>query len=224
VTGPVEKKRKKSGRKRTVRMPDGERRVTYENLNRPSHPPTPRAAEVLGDDGDGDDGQAAVKGAGNPVSQPGGRRVTDRLSPSRVTGGAARSTGDHNDPMAPSGPKTLALGHPDMRFGTTGPVPLLSMRTDSDDFPRDLRGMTSGVPVALARLDAYGAAGAPPFRQQPSGNPAVRHPDHQSRGSATAPNGGHSLTDPQSHAVAMKASEAREVLKRHMFPGSGGVR
>jgi len=32
-------------------------------------------------------------------------------------------------------------------------------------------------------------------------------------------NGGHGLADTQSHAL--KASEAREMLKRHMFGGSG---
>lgn len=207
-------KGKKKKRRRSARV--------YINANRPLAVPLDEiAAHFPADD---DDGQAAAvmeadtakRGTmmGNP-HQPLGRPVTDRLSPSRVTGGAARSTGDHNDPMNVPGPRQLAFGHDDMRFGTTGPVPLLSMRTDATDFPRDLRGMSNGVPVALSRLGAYEAAGAPGFREQPSGNPAMRRPDHSAQGSMTPPNGGHSLNDPQSHAVANKGPSNLEIMKQH---------
>ena len=201
----------------------------YVNRNKPSVSPP---VDWIPDADDGVPSAAdAVKAAGNPVPpSPGSRPVTDRLSPSRVTGGAAPSTGDHNaaaDPMNVAGPKRLALGHPDMRQGTTRPVPLLSVRSNADDFPRDLRGVP-GVPIALDRLDAAGAAGMPPFRADPSGSP-VRPLDHIARDSATSRNGTHSLSDPRSHAApmaakAMTGSEARETLKRHMFPGGGGGR
>jgi len=162
------------------------------------------------------------KAAMGNAHQPDGRSLTEaRVSPSRVQGQASPSVGDHGasawqDPMTPPTPRQLALGHPDMRSGTTRPVPLFSARTDANPHPRDLSG-AAGVGIALSRLDAYSAAGAPGFRQQPSGNPAVRPMDHIA--SSGPSNGGHGLADTQSHAL--KASEAREMLKRHMFGGSG---
>jgi hypothetical protein len=112
------------------------------------------------------------------------------------------------------GPSELAFRHPDLRQGTVNPVPLLGMRTDANPHPRDLSG-AAGVAIALSRLDAYSAAGAPDFRQQPTGNPAVRPMSH------IAPigpsNGGHSLSDPTSHAVALKASDRVEAVRQAMY-------
>jgi hypothetical protein len=170
----------------------------YENLGKPARSRSEALAEIRRDEAEECAAPDAVKGTmGNPV-----------------------------DPMAPSGPKALALGHPDMRQGTTRPMPLLGMRSNADEFPADLRGMSSGVPVALSRLDAASAAGMPAFRAEPYGNPVSRPLDHSARNSATPPDGGHSLADPRSHAApmaakAMTGSEARAALKRHMFPGSG---
>jgi len=165
--------------------------------------------------------QKAVTPAGNPHVFPGGRNPADRTSASLTEGHQAVSSGHHVDPMNVPGPSEMAFRHADMRNGTTNAFPLATMRTDADAFPRDLRGMTNGVPVALSRLDAAAAAGMP----GPSGNPAVRPMDHIARDSATPPNGGHGLADVVSHGgPAMKASDAREMMKRHLFPGSGGGR
>ena len=160
--------------------------------------------------------QKAVTPAGNPHVFPGGRNPVDRTSASLTEGHQAVSSGHHVDPMNVPGPSEMAFRHADMRNGTTNAFPLATMRTDADAFPRDLRGMTNGVPVALSRLDAAAAAGMP----GPSGNPAVRPMDHIARLSATPPNGGHGLADVVSHGgPAMKASDAREMMKRHLFPG-----
>ncbi len=108
--------------------------------------------------------------------------------------------------------------HEDMRQSTTNPVPLFTTRTPYDVFPRDLSG-AAGVSVALSRLDAYSAAGAPDFRQQPSGNPATRQGSHVAP--IGAPNGSHSLGEPQSHAVALKNSDRLAIMRKHMFPSGG---
>ena len=169
----------------------------------------------------------AKKSAGNPVDVPGGGSAFDRVSPPITAGHAAASTGDHGaaqgsrDPMDVAGPKRLALGHPDMQFGTTNVMPLLSAvvsGSSSEHAPEhNIVGLYADARVAMSRLDAASASRV----SGPSGNPHMHGTDRQSRGSATPPNGTHSLASPQSNAVAMKSSEAREALKRHLFPGSG---
>ena len=88
----------------------------------------------------------AITPAGNPYDHPGGRNPVDRLAPSRVTGGAALSTGDHNsgiDPMAVPGGRELAFRHQGSREGavtgmdlsTHTPFPLFTSRTDGTAFP-----------------------------------------------------------------------------------------
>jgi len=159
------------------------------------------------------------KAMGNAVPHPDGASWTDRLSPSRVSGQAAPSVGDHNaaagmaDPMDPAGPKRLAMGHPDMRQSTTNVLPLFTTRTEADMFPRDLNGMSNGVPVALARLDAASASGM----SGPPANPAARPADHIAPISALPANGGHGLADAQSHAVALKASDRVEIMRQAMY-------
>jgi hypothetical protein len=215
-------KGKKKKRRRSARV--------YINANRPLAVPLDEIAGYFPPDDDEENAMRPdqVKTTGNPVPSPGGRSLTEaRVSPPLTAGHQAPSTGDHGaafaDPMAPAGPKRLALGHEDMRSGTTRPVPLLSFRSNADSFPADLRGMSSGVPVALSRLDAASAAGMPGFRADPSGNPAVRPLDRIAQNSATAANGGHGLADVVSRGApqAMKASDAREMLRRHMFGGNG---
>lgn len=161
---------------------------------------------------------------GNPYDHPGGRSPFDRVSPSRAVGQQAASTGDHGavaDPMNVPGPRELAFRHPDLRQGSTSVNPMATLRTRE---AMDGTGAWSPFNVGrvgLSRLDAAGATGATGV-DAPAGNPVSRWGDHQSRGSATPPNGSHSLSSPQSNAVAMKASEARDVMKRTMrFPGSG---
>jgi hypothetical protein len=220
----AEKAKKKRGR--VVVRHRSERRITYENLNRPSHSPTPHPADDVADECATPD---AVKGtAGNPVPSPGGRSLTEaRVSPPLTAGHASPSSGDHGaacDPMNMPGPRELAYRHPDLRQGTTNAVPLMSMRSVNGDEDGG-RAITRPVgTVGLARLDAAGAAGLPAFRAEPYGNPVSRPLDHSAPIGAN--NGGHSLADPRSHAApqAMKSSDAREIMRRHMFPGSGGAR
>ena len=172
---------------------------------------------------------SAEKGTMGNSYQPGGRDLSAaRVSPSRVTGNASPAVDDHGARMPADppgyvpGPRELAFRHPALRNGTTDPQPLLSMRTDSNPHPRDLSG-AAGVSIALSRLDAAAAAGMPGFRQEPTGNPATRLPSH------IAPigqsNGGHSLTDPVSHAVAnkntgpLRGTAAVDAMKQAMFGG-----
>jgi hypothetical protein len=172
------------------------------------------------------------KATGNPVPPPHDSRTAfDRVSPPIEAGHQSPSSGDHGagrfaDPMNVPGPKRLALGHDDMRLGTTRPAPLFSMRSNADDFPADLRGLSSGVPIALDRLDANAAAGlGGPL--DPAANPVSRRMDHQSRGSATPANGPHGMQPLSRAPMSVKATprrEALDILKRHMFPGSGGSR
>ena len=111
------------------------------------------------------------------------------------------------------GPRELAFRHPDLRQGSTAIVPWQALSTRNPDKPEgDLifgRGRVN--------VDQLHQAETQRFTSQPSGNPNLRnYSPHSARGSATGPNGGHSLSSPQSNAV--KSSEAREILKRHMFP------
>jgi hypothetical protein len=151
----------------------------------------------------------------------------DRVSPPLGAGHAAYGVGDHGaargttDPMNQPGPKALALGHPDMRQSTTRPQPLFSAPTEADMFPRDLHGMSNGIPVALSRLDAAAASGL----TSAPGNPAARLMPHIAQGSANPPNGSHGLAAPACPpTAAMKNSDRLAIMKRHMFPGSGGSR
>jgi hypothetical protein len=164
----------------------------------------------------------AVTPAGNPFSYPGGRNPVDRVSPPLTAGHQAPSSGDHGaqvDPMNVSGPRELAFRHPDLRNGTTSQFPLMSMRTAAGDNQAGDRDFTYVAgQVGLSRLDAAGATG---MRSAP-GNPSSRLLDYGARNSATPSNGTHGLGNPVSRSpAAMKSSEAREVLKRHMFPRSG---
>jgi hypothetical protein len=175
---------------------------------------------------DGLDGKTAEKQMGNAMPSPYGRSVTDRTSPPIEAGHAACSTGDHGavDPMNVPGARALAMGHPNMRFSTTVAAPLATMRSvngDNEFHDRDITHPTGTV--NLSRLDLAGASGL----SSASGNPAARWGDHQSRESATPPNGTHSLANPTSHAGGpgvMKNSELRAEIKRMLFPGSGGRR
>lgn len=170
--------------------------------------------------------ESAEKAAGNPVPSHGGRPATDRLSPSRVTGQAAASTGDHNasafaDPMAQPGPCELAFRHPDLRQSSTVPFPLAMMTTYNGDNGAGDRDIVFGAGrVNVSRLDAAAAAGM----SSAPGNPASRPMPH------IAPigqhNGTHSLSQPEArHPMSMKFSDRLEVMKREQrFPGGGGVR
>jgi hypothetical protein len=150
--------------------------------------------------------------------------LPDRVSEPIQAGHAAYGVGDHGaaagarDPMSQPGPRQLAYQHPDMRQSSTNVLPLFTMATDANQFPRDLNGMSSGISVALSRLDAAGAtnlASAP-------GNPISRPGNRVAPTGAQPANGGHSLSQPEAvHPASMKASDRREIMKRAMF-GDGG--
>jgi hypothetical protein len=200
-----------------------------------AHPlPSPEQLAALVDQfpSDEDDGPAE-KGSstmGNPHLPQGRSPADSRVSPSRVTGGAARSTGDHGDPMAPCGPRQLAWEHPDLRQQSVNFSDVIArLRTAP---PEDASRAVTYTPgeVALNLFNARGAAGSYPG-MQPVGHSPQRPDWHQSRGSATAPNGSHSTTGPvQSNAVSNKAagplrgSAAIDAMRRANFPGSGGRR
>ena len=160
---------------------------------------------------------------GNPVMPSRGRSLADaRVSEPVTEGHQASSTGDHGVGMSRS--DHIAWDHPDLRQHSTTIEPFAELHT--------VNGVTIGSlafqsgRVNVSRLDAYNSAGAPQFREQPSGNP-VRPDYHQHRDSATPPNGSHSLANPTSHAVKaapMTNSELRAEFKRKLFPGGGGGR
>ena len=199
----------------------------YENLNKPVRPRSVAVDELARDDAMCAE-PGVDKATGNPVPpSPGSRPVTDRLSPSRVTGGAAPSTGDHNasafsDPMNQPGPRALAYAHENLRQGTTARLPLVAMTTQVGDNANHDRDVTYWPGrVGLDRLDAAAAAGM----SGPSANPGSRPAPHIARDSATLRNGSHGLGDVVSHGgPATKASEAQATMKRLLFPGSGGGR
>ena len=171
---------------------------------------------------------------GNAVPPSSGRGpVTDRLAPSRVVGGAAPSTGDHNasafnDPMNQPGPRALAYGHPDVRQSNTNfndvVARLRTVNGDNQNGDRDITYRPGEVGLSL--FNARGQAGSYPG-MQPVGHSPQRPDYHQARQSPVPPTPGHSLADPRSHAAPMAAksnSELRADFKRMLFPGSGGGR
>jgi hypothetical protein len=188
----------------------------YENLGKPARSRSEALAEIRRDEAEECATPDAVKGtAGNPVPpSPGSRPVTDRLSPSRVTGGAAPSAGDHNaaafnDPMNQPGPRALAYRHENLRQGATNPLPLVAMTTQVGDNQNHDRDVTYWAGrVALDRLDAAAAAGMP----SAPGNPASRPMPHSAPIGAN--NGTHGLADVVSRGAPMatKAQTGSEAL------------
>jgi hypothetical protein len=151
-----------------------------------------------------------------------------RVSPSRVAGGPSPAVDDHGsrgqDPMNMPGPKALALGHPDMREGSTTITPwaMLRQRLGDNEFGDRSITRTAGQ-VGLSILDAAGVCGTYGGMNSMNANPVSRPADHIARPNAVGEGTGrNTLASPAAPPVqAMKASEAREMLRRHMFPGSG---
>lgn len=159
--------------------------------------------------------------AGNPVQQPaGGRNVTDRTSQPLTEGHQAPSSGDHG--IGAGRPAHIAVGHLDLRQSTVAVTPLATLRSFNGDNEFGDRDITRPPgQVQVSRLDAAAASGL----GSPPGNPAARMADHIARLNVTGPDGGHGLADAQSRPpVAAKNSDRVEIMKRHMFPGSGGAR
>jgi hypothetical protein len=206
------KKRSRSGTRMRVRHT-----VTYENLNKPSHPeqPIPSAADDALDECAAPD---AVKATGNPWSgHPGARSPVDRVSPPLTAGHQAPSTGDHGagaDPMNVPGPREMAWNHPDLRQGSTTVNPLVSLSTRHEDRP-DASIIWGSGRVSVDQLHTSDVA---EFTSMPSGNPAVRgYSPHMARNSATPPNGSHSLSNPGSHAAPMatKGSDTLRIMRQN---------
>ena len=155
---------------------------------------------------------------GNAHTPPGGRSPFDRVSPPLTAGHQSPSSGDHGaDPMRPVGPRQAAFEHRDLRQqSSTTVLPWQMLSTANGDNEFGDRSITHPRGTAhLSQLQQPDIAG---FRSQlgdnaPSGNPNLHGADHQSRGSATPATPGHSLSDPSSHAVAMKSSDALRIMR-----------
>ena len=187
------------------------RRITYENLNKPAHPPT---RDLADDDGLAPARAVADKGTmGNPV--PVRHYDYDRLSEPLTHG--------HQDPSPSGGDHGLGAGRPhelaahfvnlQQSSPLVTPLATLTTRNDPGNGDRDL--IYHPGTAAVSRLDA--SAAAPYGGPVPSGNPAMRRMDHQSRGSAIPPNGTHTLSDPASHAAPMAAKSRVEIVREAMF-------
>jgi len=154
-----------------------------------------------------------------PVQEYASRRVSEPLTAGR----GATATDDHG--VGQGRNPGLAAHHGDLRQSSPAAFDavsrLMTVFGDNAYGDRDIT-MTTGQ-VALSMFNAAGRAGTYDG-MGPAARTPVRPADHIAQGSATPPNGGHGLADPQSHAVAMKASDRREIMRRHMFPGSGGAR
>jgi hypothetical protein len=224
VDEDITKGKKRRGTRTTVHhRTRHERIVITEDLNAPVHPS--QALADLAHQGQMCEEPDMGKATGNPVAPVGGQSYSEaRVSAPLTAGRAAPSTGDHG--VGAGRRAEIAVGHDTMRQhqAPTGFDQVLSrLRTVAGDNAygdKDITYMPGEV--ALRMFDAAGQAGNYHGMQQV--NPSPQRPDwHQSRGSATMPNGSHGLSNPGSHAApaAVKASDAREILRRHMFPGSG---
>lgn len=205
---------------------------TYLNLNKPlvvnadeAVPKPPQVDECMEADVD--------KGTGNPVGRSDGRSWSDaRVSPSRVQGQASPSVGDHGANLPPGyqpGPREIAYNHESLRQSSPAAFEALSrlqtVRGDlMGEYAPNLGGFSHAGNVALnlfnARRDAGSFGGMNPV------NPDPLRPDHHVAPlNATGPNGTHSVNNATvPPRQSMKGSEAREIMRRHMFPGSGGGR
>jgi len=120
----------------------------------------------------------------------------------------------------------LAAHHGDLRQSSPAAFDavtrLMTVLGDNQYGDRSIT-MTAGQ-VGLSMFNAAGQAGTYDG-MRPTARTPVRPPDHIAQGSATPPNGTHSVTNANRPPTqAMKASEARELVRRAMFPGSGGAR
>jgi hypothetical protein len=144
-----------------------------------------------------------------------------RTSAPLTAGHQAPSTGDHGAGQGRG--SHIAAHHPDLKQSNTSFSDVLArLRTVAGDNAYGDKDITyTAGEVALRQFDAAGQAGH--YHNMQPVNPSPMRPDwHTARNSATAPNGSHALGNPASRPPqAMKASEARDMLRRHMFPGSG---
>jgi hypothetical protein len=194
-----------------------------------AHPlPTPEQLRALVDQfpGDEDDGPgSAQKGTMGNVPPGYDRSLSDaRVSPSPLAGQAARSTGDHGDPMAVPGPREIAWRHQDLRQSSVSFNDVIArLRTVAGDNAYGDRNVTyTAGQVGLSMFNAAGQAGSYPGMQRV--DPMPNRPDyHQSRGSATGPNGTHHASGfVESSAVVNKSNSERLAdFKRALFPGHG---
>jgi hypothetical protein len=133
------------------------------------------------------------------------------------------STGDHQSGQGRN--PGLAARHADLAQSNTRFSDVLArLRTAAGDNTYGDRSITyTAGEVGLSLFDAAAQSGRFDGMQQVNWAPS--HPaDHQSRQSPVPPNGPHGMQPLSRAPQSMKASEAREILRRHMFPGSGGSR
>jgi hypothetical protein len=119
--------------------------------------------------------------------------------------------------------RALAWKHPDLRQGVTEPGHFATVTANNDHFVGQVAfgGMDGPTRVTVTQLDAAGAAGTYTNMQDFDDRPQnAIAPDHQSRGSATPPNGSHNTNTPATRPrPAMKGSDALAIMKEHLANG-----
>lgn len=168
--------------------------------------------------------ESAAKSTMGNVPPGHGRSLTEaRVSEPLTAGRAATARDDHG---VGQGRNTgIAWAHQDL--GQSNPNSfnaLANLQTVNAEGNGD-RGITwHAGEAALRMFDARGAAGR--YVGMNPVNPSPARPDwHIAQGSAVPPNGSHSTAVPSRPPTgAMKGSEALALMKRHLFPGSGGGR
>lgn len=151
----------------------------------------------------------------NPPRSPGAAQMAQVTSSDR---GSGYPSADAYNTGRGGTSSNVAWNHPDLRQSNVNFKDVLANL-------RTVRGnvVDAGIPdsspggfshpgqVALASFDAANQAGSYRGMQSVNHNPA--RPDyHQERGSATAPNGSHSLSDPASHVRKSRVDIMREAL------------
>lgn len=145
----------------------------------------------------------------------------------RAAGGNAQSVEDFNQSRSGTSSR-VAVGHGDLRQSNTDFSTVLARLSTRRGNVVDL-GVPDNTPggfshpgeVALRLFDGRTQAGGFDGMAPVGGNP-LRPADHQSRGSATAPNGTHSSSSQQGACYppreSMKASDRVSVMKAALFP------
>lgn len=136
-----------------------------------------------------------------------------RLSEPIAEGHAAYSTGDHGVGAGRS--REIAMGHPDMRQGSTSVTPWTALRLRNQDRP-DAEIVFGRGRVAIQQLDP-GDADGPRLAGMASGNPAMHTGvPHSARNSATPPTWGpanDSLGPQQATSHAVKGMSPLEIMR-----------
>ena len=223
----ISKARKRTRRRAKV--------IFYENVNKPARNRSASLAALRAED-DCDDASGAhaeAEGACESMSKPDldkGAAEWAQSAQRRASRDNSSNVPDFNSQRNAGYSRRVAVGHPDLNqqpprfFGDilarlrTNPYNFVGAAAfhnafSSTDNPAGSPGNNVNVRSFDAAAHAGSYRGAPPVDVSPRA-PVTGY--HQERGSATAPNGGHSLRDPESHAVSNKSRVdiMRETMRR----------